>query len=299
MVDAGAGLYFGGALIPPALGCPASIAPRQRCAQPAPCQKHNASDTFLFDGTFDGTFQIKESEIQYPCGFQALIRFLSSTQRKHGDIATAAHGPCDDVPRAFDSQPLCAATGSLCSAKHTLTPRCRRPSDPARLGRCQGSGPPTGLRWRSRSCLAGDDVGQQLARAAGHGPAQRAVPGVQEQVACGVRPTMGVLSGVMGRRPVQNSARARSPPGKSSLVTISSVARRCGLQRLVEARRARPCRRRGCGCRSASARPCRSRPGPSTPGASASSSIGHGERIALDRVHRQPPGPAAPAAARE
>ena len=56
------------------------------------------------------------------------------------------------APHAFDSQPLCAATGSLCSAKHTLTPRCRRPSDPARLGRCQGSGPPTGLRWRSRSC---------------------------------------------------------------------------------------------------------------------------------------------------
>ena len=57
MVDAGAGLYFGGALIPPALGCLTSITPRQ---------KHNASDTFLFDGTFDGTFQIKNTGSYIP-----------------------------------------------------------------------------------------------------------------------------------------------------------------------------------------------------------------------------------------
>ena len=53
-------------------------------------------------------------------------------------------------------------------------------------------------------------------------------PVFRNRFLCGVRPTMGVLSGVMGRRPVQNSARARSPPGNSWLVTISSVARRCG-----------------------------------------------------------------------
>jgi len=60
MVDAGSGLYFGGALIPPALGCLTSI---------APCQKHNASDTFLFDGTFDGTFLNQKREIQHSCWF--------------------------------------------------------------------------------------------------------------------------------------------------------------------------------------------------------------------------------------
>ena len=41
---------------------------------------------------------------------------------------------------------------------------------------------------------------------------------------------MGVLSGVMGRSPVQNVALLTSPPGKSSVTTFSSVALRCGLR---------------------------------------------------------------------
>ena len=35
-------------------------------------------DTLRNDGTFDGTFQIEKSEIQYPCDFQGCFRFLSS-----------------------------------------------------------------------------------------------------------------------------------------------------------------------------------------------------------------------------
>ena len=46
----------------------------------AACTEGANRDNLKNDGTFDGTFQIKESEIQYPCGFQAIIRFLSRDQ---------------------------------------------------------------------------------------------------------------------------------------------------------------------------------------------------------------------------
>ena len=39
-------------------------------------------DTLKNDGTFDGTFLLEKSEIQYLCGFQAAIRFLLRTKLK-------------------------------------------------------------------------------------------------------------------------------------------------------------------------------------------------------------------------
>ncbi|OJB36242.1 hypothetical protein BGV56_15580 [Burkholderia ubonensis] len=49
----------------------------------------------------------------------------------------------------------------------------------------------------------------------------------------GVRPTIGVPSGVIGRRPVQNVAFDVSPPpGNRSFTHISSVSRRASRRRL-------------------------------------------------------------------
>ena len=53
----------------------------------------------------------------------------------------------------------------------------------------------------------------------------------------GVAPTIGVPSGVIGRRPLQNSARAMSPPcGNRSVTTCSSVRRRASCSSQVVAR---------------------------------------------------------------
>ncbi|CPO64284.1 Uncharacterised protein [Bordetella pertussis] len=47
-----------------------------------------------------------------------------------------------------------------------------------------------------------------------------------------VAPMMGVLSGVIGRRPVQNSACSTAPlPGNKSLTTSSRVLRRASFRR--------------------------------------------------------------------
>ena len=77
-------------------------------------------------------------------------------------------------------------------------------------------------------------------------------------------PITGVPSGVIGRRPHQNSARADVAAAGKEIV--DDVRQRLPA-RLVQAqacsRRARRCRRRGCGRRGASPRPCASRPSPS------------------------------------
>jgi NAD(P)-dependent dehydrogenase (short-subunit alcohol dehydrogenase family) len=71
-------------------------------------------------------------------------------------------------------------------------------------------------------------------------------PGVQEQVGSGVPPMIGVPSGVIGRRPHQNSPADRRRRREQVLTNASSVRRRAGAG-AGRSRRARPCRRRGCG----------------------------------------------------
>lgn len=54
-------------------------------------------------------------------------------------------------------------------------------------------------------------------------------PVLSQRPATGVRPTTGVPSGVIGRRPVQKLARDRSPaPPKRSFTDMASVSRRAG-----------------------------------------------------------------------
>ncbi len=74
----------------------------------------------------------------------------------------------------------------------------------------------------------GDQIADKLPGAAGHGPAKRAVAGVlSHRFLYAVRPTTGVPSGVIGRRPVQNVACSTWPPrGNRSRTTISRVSRR-------------------------------------------------------------------------
>lgn len=58
----------------------------------------------------------------------------------------------------------------------------------------------------------GDQVAQQLARTAGHGPAKRAAGRVDPQILYGVRPQSACRPGSLGAGPVQNVACSMKPP---------------------------------------------------------------------------------------
>ncbi len=78
---------------------------------------------------------------------------------------------------------------------------------------------------------ATDDVRQNPRRTAGHGPAQRAVPGVEEQVCDGRR----AQDGRAVRRPDQKPARSKSPaPGNRLATERISVARRASGRWLLK-----------------------------------------------------------------
>ena len=76
----------------------------------------------------------------------------------------------------------------------------------------------------------GDQVGQQLCRSRRSWSSPGAVAGVQRQIGKAGAATIGVPSGVIGRRPVQNPLPGYCRhPGNRSPTTISSVARRSGF----------------------------------------------------------------------
>ena len=79
---------------------------------------------------------------------------------------------------------------------------------------------------------AADQVGEHPARAAGHGPAQRAVAGVEPQVREPGGPMIGGPSGVIGLSPHQKAAWSRSAPsGNRSPTEWVSVSRRASNSR--------------------------------------------------------------------
>ncbi len=77
-----------------------------------------------------------------------------------------------------------------------------------------------------RAFAIGEHIGENTGGAASHGPSQCAMPSIGIEIGIGVAPMIGVPSGVMGRKPVQNCPLQNRRRAKKSRATISIVALR-------------------------------------------------------------------------
>lgn len=88
---------------------------------------------------------------------------------------------------------------------------------------------------RNVGLAVGHDVGQHTGRPARHSPAKVPCPVLVYKLSSPVRPIMGVPSGVMGRRPVQNCAAGTLQQlGNRSVTECSNVARRGARRRVLK-----------------------------------------------------------------